>query len=387
MSSANNDLFYSRLPVNEISLSELLAEEHLFYKIPSNWHVVITDVKNSTKAIEQGVHETVNLLATGSIVAVLNIAHKANISIPFFFGGDGASFILPTSILEPVLQALSLYRENTTDNFNLELRVGTVPVADIYRAGHLLQVSKLRSTQLFVIPIVLGDGLAYAEKIIKGEDYKLLQVNKGPKELDLTGMQCRWDKIKPPQNFDEVVSLLVVVRNNDQQVVVFKKVIDLLDTIYGEPERRKPISIPMLKLKATIEKIGLEMRTRFGRMKPLYLFSNWIKMLLGDFYFRTRKGKEYLQQLVALSDTLVIDGKVNTVISGTAMQREKLQAALNQMEQNGEINYGLYVSRESVMSCYVRNLNEEHIHFVDGAEGGYTKAAGMLKRKGNLSIS
>jgi hypothetical protein len=205
--------------------------------------------------------------------------------------------------------------------------------------------------------------------------------------LDLTGMQCRWDKIKPPQNFDEVVSLLVVARNNDQQAAVFKKVIDLLDTIYGEPERRKPISIPMLKLKATIEKIGLEMRTRFGRMKPVYLFSNWIKMLLGHFYFRTRKGKEYLQQLVALSDTLVIDGKVNTVISGTAMQREKLQAALNQMEQNGEINYGLYVSRESVMSCYVRNLNEEHIHFVDGAEGGYTKAAGILKRKGNLSIS
>ena len=95
MSPANNDLFYSRLPINEIPLSELLAEEHLFYKIPSDWHVVITDVKNSTKAIEQGVHETVNLLATGSIVAVLNIAYKKHISIPFFFGGDGASFILP----------------------------------------------------------------------------------------------------------------------------------------------------------------------------------------------------------------------------------------------------------------------------------------------------
>jgi hypothetical protein len=26
-------------------------------------------------------------------------------------------------------------------------------------------------------------------------------------------------------------------------------------------------------------------------------------------------------------------------------------------------------------------MNEDHIHFVDGAEGGYTKAAGMLKRK------
>ena len=387
MSSANNDLFYSRLPVNDIPLSELLAEEHLFYNIPSNWHVVITDIKNSTKAIEQGKHETVNLLATGSIVAVLNIAYKTHISIPFFFGGDGASFILPPSILEPVLQALSIYRKSTLNNFDLELRVGTVSVADIYQAGHLLQISKLRSTQLFIIPIVLGDGLAYAEKMIKGENYQLLKENKGQEELDLAGMQCRWDKIRPPQNFDEVVSLLVTARNSNQQAAVFKKVIDLLDNIYGESERRKPISIPMLKLKATIEKIGLEMKTRFGRLKPFYLFSNWIKMMLGYFYFRTRKGKEYLQQLVALSDTLVIDGKVNTVISGTAVQREKLQAALNQLEQQGEINYGLYVSRESVMSCYVRNLNEEHIHFVDGAEGGYTKAAGMLKRKGNLSTS
>jgi hypothetical protein len=51
------------------------------------------------------------------------------------------------------------------------------------------------------------------------------------------------------------------------------------------------------------------------------------------------------------------------------------------MEKNGEINYGLHVSSESVMSCYVRNMNEDHIHFVDGSEGGYTKAAGVLKKK------
>jgi hypothetical protein len=29
----------------------------------------------------------------------------------------------------------------------------------------------------------------------------------------------------------------------------------------------------------------------------------------------------------------------------------------------------------------VRNVNDKHIHFIDGAEGGYTKAAGMIKRK------
>ena len=54
---------------------------------------------------------------------------------------------------------------------------------------------------------------------------------------------------------------------------------------------------------------------------------------------------------------------------------------MSKIEREGEILYGLYVSKESVMSCYVRNLNDRHIHFVDGAEGGYTKAAGVIKQK------
>ena len=82
-----------------------------------------------------------------------------------------------------------------------------------------------------------------------------------------------------------------------------------------------------------------------------------------------------------MSDTLVIDGKINTVISGTAQQRELLEAALSKIERDGEIFYGLYVSNESIMSCYVRNMDDRHIHFVDGAGGGYTHAAGVIKQK------
>ena len=381
MYASSNDMFYARLPVNDISLSDLLTEEHLFYKIPDNWCVVITDVKGSTKAIANGLHETVNLLATGSIVAVLNIAYKARLSVTFFFGGDGATFILPPSILEPAVKALLIHQQNIQHNFNLTLRVGQVPVADIYKEGHELVISKLRTSRLFSIPVLLGDGLAWAEKIIKGEDYILQHVKTDDDDLDLAGMQCRWDKIKPPPTYDEVVSLLVTAREGVSQAIAFKKVIDKLDQIYGEPEKRRPISIPMLKLKATIEKIGLEMRVRFSGMRPFYLLINWIKSLLGYFYFKTKKGKQYLLQLVDLSDTLVIDGKINTVISGTAQQRELLERELNELERKGDIQYGLYVSKESIMSCYVRSLNEDHIHFVDGAEGGYTKASGMLKRK------
>lgn len=381
MSVSTSDMFYSRLPVNQIPLSELLMEEHLFYQVPANWNVVITDVKKSTMAVANGLHETVNLVATGSIVAVLNIAAKANITVPFFFGGDGATFIIPSSILEPVMKALLQHQQNTEQSYKIMLRVGYVPVKDIYDGNHLLNISKLKASELFSIPVVLGDGLAYAEKIIKGEDYQPEMFSISEDDLDLSGMQCRWDKIKPPENYDEVVSLLVIVRNGMNQAATFKKVINKLDEIYGDPGKRKPITVSKLKLKGTLKKIGAETLARFGRRNFGYLLRTWFATMLGSLYFKTKTGKKYLTQLVELSDTLVMDGRINTVISGTKEQREMLQAALDMMEQSGEINYGLHVSSESVMSCYVRNMNEDHIHFVDGGGGGYTKAAGVLKKK------
>jgi hypothetical protein len=381
MTTASNDLFFSRLPVNEIPLGELLMEEHLFFRVPPSWHVVITDVKNSTAAIQKGLHETINLVATGSIVAVLNIAYKENITVPFFFGGDGASFIIPPSLLDAATHALLQHKENTKANFDLDLRVGHVPVNDIYQQNHELNISKWRTSDVFTIPVLLGDGLTYAEKIVKGPDYMFATSAAATDELDLSGMQCRWDRIKPPENFFEVVSLLAIAPEGVKQSEAFKKVMDNIDAIYGEPKRRKPITVDKLKLKATLAKIGLEMKARMGTFKPFYLLTNWIKTALGFFYFKTKKGRRYLHSLVDLSDTLVIDGRINTVISGTAQQRELLETALSKIEREGQIIYGLYVSKESVMSCYVRNMSDRHIHFVDGAEGGYTKAAGVIKSK------
>ncbi len=377
----NNDQFYSRLPVNEIPLSDLLTEEHLFYKVPANWYVVITDIKNSTGAVLEGLHEAINLVATGSIVALLNIAFKSNLTVPFFFGGDGASFIIPPALLDTTMQALLQHRENTKNNFNLELRVGYVPVAEIYEQEHAINITKLRTSELFAIPVLLGNGLTYAEKKVKGPDYKFAALPATNAELDLSGMQCRWDRIKPPENYFEVVSLLVIALEGVKQSLAFKKVIDSVDAIYGPPHTRKPISVGKLRLKTTLTKLRLEMRARVGGFRLFYLLNIWVRTFIGYFYFKTKKGKVYLHNLVDMSDTLVIDGRINTVISGTAQQRELLEIALSKMERDGEILYGLYVSKESVMSCYVRNLNAGHVHFVDGAEGGYTKAAGVIKQK------
>lgn len=385
MSQLPNNLFYSRLPVNQIALSDLLTEEHLFYKVPENWFVIVTDVKNSTLAVQNGLHETVNLVATGCIVATLNIAYRHNLNVPFFFGGDGATCIIPPSILQPVMQSLLIHQENTLKNFELDLRVGFVPVEDIYKKGFGLTISKFRSTSIFSIPVVLGDGLNYAEKVIKGEDHRLSVMKSDEENLNLEGMQCRWDRIAPPENYDEVISLLVIATNESEQGPAFRKVINFLDEIYGTPDKRQPISVNKLKLKATVTKLNLEMKVKFGHIRFLYLLYNRFVSLFGWYYFQTREGKSYLASMVDLADTLVIDGRINTVISGTAVQRAALVKALDGLEKAGEIRYGFFVSKESVMSCYVPGADNAHIHFVDGAEGGYTKAAGVLKLKNRNS--
>ncbi|MCX2482803.1 DUF3095 domain-containing protein [Pedobacter sp. MR2016-24] len=378
---ATTELFYTSLPVNGIDLDELLNDEALFIQVPADWHIVITDIKNSTKAVLNGQHQTVNFLATGSIVIVLNIANKMNVDVPFFFGGDGATFIVPPLIIDAVMQALSKYKVNSLNNFELELRAGVVPVRKIYDDGYELRVSKHSRSSVFSIPVVLGQGLDYAEKLIKGEDYLADKYPDDEDEPDMTGMQCRWDRIAVPEDQEEVIALLVTAREGVRQSAVLRKVIQLMDEIYGPPQQRQPISINKLRLKTSYNSLKTELLARLGKSRVLKVIHAMILNAYGYIYFRTLKGKLYLEQLVQMSDTLVIDGRINTVISGTAAQRFSLEERLQQMETAGEIYYGLHISNASIMSCYVRNMDDAHIHFVDGSDGGYTQAARMLKAK------
>ncbi len=378
---SSDENFYANLPAQKTALSVLLAKNKAFKKIPVGWSVIITDIKSSTSAVLAGNHENVNFIATGSIAAVLNIAFKENIILPFFFGGDGATFIVPPKIVEPAMHALRLFSINTLTNYNLDLRAGIVPVKEIYDQGYQINVCKFSSATDFSIPIILGNGLNYAEKVIKGDDYLFEHKIIDNKDLDLSGMQCRWDKIDPPEHSEEVITLIVIAKDEDQQAPLFSKVIALLDEIYGEQEKRQPISVNKLIFRTSFNNLRREMMTRLGNIKILELLKTWAVNMYGYIYFRTEKGQRYLRRMVEMSDTLVIDGKINTVITGTEKQRLLLQEALNKLESEGKILYALYVSKESVMSCYVRDLVDDHIHFVDGGEGGYTKAAGILKKK------
>jgi hypothetical protein len=379
---SQDERFYTDLPPNTVGVAVLMGEPGRFAAVPPDWHVVLTDVKGSTRALDDGQHHVVNLVATGSIVAALNIARAADIRVPFFFGGDGATLIVPGSLVNPVLQALNRHSDNTRRNFGLDLRVGAVPVADIHAAGHALLVAKAKMSEDYTIPVVLGEGLQHAERVVKGEDFMPTAPQAEEAALNLDGMQCRWDSIKPPGDAQEVVCLLVTFADPARQPALCRDVLRALDEIFGPPQARSPVSIERLRLKPTFGRVLREVRARLGRADPVDVALTWARTVVGYAYLRwVKHGRVYLDGVTRLSDTLMIDGRISTVMAGTRAQRERLVAVLDAMEAAGSLRYGMQVCAESVMSCYVRDRRNDHIHFVDGMGGGYTRAATMLKAK------
>ena len=102
-------LFYKKLKKQKIPIHELLNEIHRFEPVPDNWYVVVADIENSTEAVNNGLHGSVNLAATGSIIAVLNELKQidATFKIPYFFGGDGATFLIPGNYIIDVVNIFS----------------------------------------------------------------------------------------------------------------------------------------------------------------------------------------------------------------------------------------------------------------------------------------
>ncbi|MDF4203266.1 DUF3095 family protein [Maribacter sp. SA7] len=383
-----NTKFYTELKKSKKPLAELLASDSDFLDVPQTWHVVVVDIQNSTQAVVDGNHHQVNLTATGSIISVLNTVRKfkQNIEIPYFFGGDGATFLIPSSLLDKVITVLDNYSVHIKIKTKLILRVGYVPVKDLLSKQCHLKIAKHQLTQRLTIPIILGNGLHKAEEIIKSNFKELSNSEFNRNLLNLEGMECRWEEVNPEQNKAKVVCLLLDAVKEEAQQDVYREVLTKMDDIFGSFTDRQPIKSERLKLDASLYKIWEEMKVSLADKNWFYFFKNWIKTNIGRAYFSLSKsGKQYLKQIGQLSHSFMLDGMINTIFTAEQDKIDLFIDYLDQLESEHKIKYGIHVTHASVMSCYVLDMKTSHSHFVDGTEGGYTSAAKMLKVKKKAS--
>jgi hypothetical protein len=378
MMSAKN--FYKDLPALRLPITDVFQKQY-FTPIPSDWYVIISDIKNSTGAVSEGRHNDVNLVAAGSLIASLNVAKGHDVEIPFFFTGDGGTVLVPSEILSEVLNGLFVHNQNSIKNFNLELHIGSIGVSELMAAGNTIELAKIQFGSGFNKPVMIGNGLRYAEEKIKSFAIKR-EEETAMGELNLQGLECRWDKVKPPNESIEIVCYIIESSEAGNQMDVYKNVLLKIDEIYGTIEKRNPLSLKRMKLLVDFQKLRKEMMVKYGKWKTNYFTTTYIRTLFGKLFFRfTSGGKSYLNDVISNADTLIIDGRISTIISGKKEKRIQFLNYLQAEEKNGRLIFGHHISRESIMTCYVENRYEKHTHFIDGSDGGYTEASKEFKKK------
>jgi hypothetical protein len=375
--------FYENLPAFT-EFNEITSDHH-FAPLPSSWHVVLTDIKGSTKAISEGRYKDVNTIGAASIVVAIKVLKKKE--FPFVFGGDGATMLIPDEFLSEVLGQLMALSQLAQDQFQMELRVGTVKMSELKALGKSIEVARFEMTHDCHLAVLRGEGVTYAEKLIKDFPDRYGIQTKTQKEANLSGLTCRWKPI--PSRHGKILTILVKAQSNDQ---IYKKILDQFTLIFPEGlDQLNPALTPGGKYKSIFECLRNESRYQKS-IWSLSFFKRLFEIIPAYFVFNLRlpipSTLNYVKATSAHSDFRKFDNMLRMVIDCTSDQVQQVKDFLEHSHQNQEIFFGLHESTHSLMTCFVEGLNQgEHIHFLDAEGGGYTTAAVQLKLQIQQSIS
>ena len=366
-------------------------EENTGEPLPDDWLVVVADIEKSTQAVQKGMYREVNAVGVATIVSMMKAA--GDVAIPYVFGGDGASFCIPPSILPNAEEALVVTKAVARHEFGLGLRVGIVPINDIREHGVDVWIGKYRPNEYYEQAIFSGNGISVADSMVKdvemGDRYRLKELPKTSLSVTelMSGFECRWSEIPGPES--EVVNILIQVEAGNEDY--YRNIIHKLREIYGCNEKCYPIRKDDMELSLDSNKLGVEARIRTGLMpwyrKVLYMVKLKLLVIIGRYLMNNDISTDdtnwgmYKSRLIENTDFQRFDDMLRLMVSGTASQREKFINYLDQMKNNAGLVYGFHVTTHSLVTCMIADYNHQHVHFIDGKGGGYTLAAVQLKQQ------
>ena len=371
--------FYSGLPI--FDSFENLTDPTIYTPLPAGWLIGTSDIVRSTAAIEAGRYKVVNTAAAAVIVAVAN-ALKDN-DFPFVFGGDGAAFALPPQLRSLAAEALASVAGWVRDEFALELRVAMVSVDELRGRGVDVQVARFAPSPNVSYAMFTGGGLAYAEQRMKAGEFALRPAPPGSRP-DLNGLSCRFEEIRAENGL--ILSLIAVPASPGADLAPFNRLIGrVLRLAESRTSARRPIPEGGPAIGSPFLGFDIEKRTlpHPGVMGTLMLAA---RRLVAFAVFRLNRpigGFDpaiYRRQLVENSDFRKFDDGLRMTLDCTPALADELERLLIDAERDGVARYGMHRQDAALMTCFVPSATRsDHIHFVDGAMGGYAMAARALK--------
>jgi Protein of unknown function (DUF3095) len=394
MHKSASESFYAGLsPI--ITFGDCL-DDAAYAQAPDDWSVMMSDVRDSTNAIAAGRYKAVNMVGVATITAVKNCARGE--ALPFVFGGDGATILVPPSLRDPATEALARLRDNCRQMFDLDLRVGAIPVADIAAAGHRLAVCKYQLSPGNYLGFLAGTGHAYATDRLKDRSadnpYLLPEPDEAARHKtppELTGLSCRWEPLQSRRGCILTLIIEPLVDPTEKSERIGRPEINVaIDDILDHDMRRfAPASLTNLRFRWPPAGLSLEagaMGAKLGRLAAtLTVLRSSFAQLIAE-RLNIRLGpydpKRYHDELVANTDYRKLDGPIRLVLDVTPDQADAIEAYLEGEANQGRLRFGRHRSGAALMTCLVSDIAAgNHVHFIDGAGGGHTLAALDMKRK------
>ena len=362
-----------------------ITNDTYYKKVPSDWYVLVSDIKGSTKAIEQGMYKHVNFVAALVIIGILNI--RKDLDLPFVFGGDGATVLIPPSMLEKSKKVLLDAALKAKNSFDLNLRVGVVPVIECERRNTLIQIAKYSISPDHTQAVIKGNGLELAENLLKTnqEEFEVKKDYSCNYNSDFDGLECRWQDIPSPK--EETISILVkTLQDSSSSNEIYKDVILNIEKIAGIENERHPIkessnlnlSFNPMILNAEASILS---NSFFSKLKNFFLI--FTENLIGK-YLMSKKDTiwgDYKNRILRTTDTEKFDDMLRMVITVNKIQTKQLEDYLEKHFINKNLVYGIHKSNSALMTCLIFERHGRHIHFVDSSNGGYAIAAKYMKDK------
>jgi hypothetical protein len=378
--SADTSRFYERVPVFDRFSG--IVDPTRYQPLPNDWLLGLADVVKSTKAISENRYKAVNMAGAAVIAGMANAL--ANRDFPFVFGGDGASFAVPASDAALARETLAATAAWARDELELTLRVALVPIAEVRRHGFAVDIARFAASRDVSYAMFSGGGLAWAEAAMKRGEYAITPAPLGARP-DLSGLSCRFSEI--PTTRGTIISLLVLPAGRPDQA--FRQLIaQLVEMVESSPDASRPVPEGAPGLRWPPEGLELEVRASRRAGDPLVLWRLFVLARTALSYlvlrFKIRVGSflpgRYLRQLVDNSDFRKYDDALRMVLDCTPAFARALEAKLEGARAAGIIRYGVHRQDRAMMTCFTPSpYRSDHVHFIDGALGGYALAASALK--------
>jgi hypothetical protein len=375
------DRFYESLPIfREFTR---LMDPALYQPLPDDWLLGVADVVQSTRAIQENRYKAVNMAGAAVIVAVTNALQGRD--FPFVFGGDGASFAVAAADSAAARQALAETAAWVKDDLDLELRIGMTPVAAIRAHDLDVRVARYAPSANISIAMFAGGGIAWADAAMKRGEIAVPAAPPGA-HPDLSGLSCRYEEI--PSSRGTVLSL-VAAPAPGASAEAFRGAIEHIARIVERtPDASRPVPGQRLRLRWPPQ--GMELEARASRRPGEALWLRRIKVLVWTLFafvvmrFGITVGSfipaKYTRELIDNSDFRKFDDTLRMVLDCAPALADEIERHLADCAAQGIVRYGTHRQHAAMMTCFTPSpANPNHVHFIDGALGGYAMAASALK--------